>query len=60
MTFTYEIKKKTKGSRTFFYPEKNGKRFSKTLFARKYDAVGTVENWVKRFGVEKLNEMFEG
>lgn len=58
MTFTYEIKKKVKGSRTFFYPEKNGKRFSKTLFARKYDARGAVKNWVNHYGVDKLNEMF--
>lgn len=31
----------------FFAPEYNGKRFVKTLFARKYDAVSVAKEFIK-------------
>jgi len=57
-TFEYKIERKVKGSRTFYYPTKNGKRFTTTNFARKYDAKGLVKNCIKAYGIEKLEEIF--
>jgi hypothetical protein len=56
--FEYIIERKVKGTRTFYFPTKNGKRFTKTNFARKYDAKGLVKNLINQYGVEKLNEYF--
>lgn len=57
-TFEYKIERKVKGTRTFFYPTKNGKRFNNINYARKYDARGCVRNYIEHYGIEKLEEMF--
>jgi len=57
-TFQYTIESVKKGTRTFYFPTVNGKRFSRTNFARKYDAKGLVNECVKKYGVEKLNSYF--
>ena len=56
--YTIERKRKRKGTRTFFFPTKNGKRFTKTNFARKYDAERLVKDCVAKFGFEKLEKIF--
>lgn len=57
-TFEYTIVRLKKGTRTFYYPTVNGKRFNRTNFAREYDAKGLVRDCVKKYGVEKLNSFF--
>ncbi len=56
--FEYTIERKAVGSHVYFYPTKNGKRFTKTNFARKYDARGLVRQAIERYGIEKLEEIF--
>lgn len=46
------------GKRTLFYPTINGKRLTRTNFARKYDARNLVKAAVAKYGVDKLQEMF--
>ena len=56
----YEINrtKSKSGKRVMFYPTINGKRLSKTNFARKYDAKNLVKSAVAKYGAEKLEGMF--
>ena len=58
MSFEYTIERKVKGTRTFFYPVKNGKRFNNINYARLYDAKELVKQMVKIHGAEKLNQIF--
>lgn len=58
ITFEYKIERKVKGSRTFFYPTKNGKRFNKINYARKYDAEALVSKALEVYGAETLEEIF--
>ena len=58
-TFEYNIERKTKGTKTYFFPTKNGKRFTNTNFARKYDAKALVKNCIAKYGIEKLEEIFK-
>ena len=53
----YSIERVQSGSRTMFYPTVNGKRLTKTNFARKYDAVRLANNAVEQYGESKLMEM---
>jgi hypothetical protein len=57
-SISYTIGRKVKGSRTFFYPLINGKRLTRTNFARKYDARNLVKAALKDYGAEKLHEIF--
>lgn len=57
-TFEYNIEHKTKGTRTFYYPTKNGKRFNQINYARKYDAVSLVKKALEVYGEDTLEEMF--
>lgn len=56
---TYEIHrtKSRSGRRFMYYPTVNGKRLSKTNFARKYDARGLLRRAVALYGEERLLEM---
>ena len=45
------------GKRAMFYPTINGKRITKTNYARKYDAKALVRAAIEKYGVEKLQEM---
>lgn len=54
---TYQMNRKTKGTRVFFYPTINGKRLNRTNYARKYDAEALVRKYIAHYGVEKLTEM---
>ena len=54
MTLKYTLNKKIKGSKVFYYPTLNGKRFNSINYARKYDAKGLVKKLIKLYGVEKL------
>jgi len=57
--FEYTIERKTKGTRTFFFPTKNGKRFTNINYARKWEAKKLVSDSIKHFGIEKLEEIFK-
>jgi len=56
----YQINRKVKGSRTFFFPTVNGKRLSNTNFARKYDAVNLVNQIVAKYGVDRVLQICNG
>lgn len=56
-TLNYTMNRKRKGTRTFYFATLNNKRFSKTNFARKYDAKGEVKFYIKKLGINKLIEM---
>lgn len=56
-TLNYKMNRKTKGTRTFFFPTVNGKRLSGTNYARKYDAKGFVRNLINKVGIEKIIEL---
>jgi len=57
-TFEYIIETKKKGTKTFYFPTKNGKRFTNINFGRKWEAELLVKNSIKRFGIEKLEKIF--
>jgi len=50
----YKINRKIKGTKTFFFPTVNGKRLSRTNYARKYDAKGFVRVLINAWGVDKI------
>lgn len=50
----YTMNRVRKGTRTFFYPTINGKRFTKTNFLRKYDAKQLVKSCIEKYGIDKL------
>lgn len=54
---TYTMNTKQKGTRTLYFATINGKRLSKTLWARRYDAVNEVKRAVAHYGIEKLQKM---
>jgi len=54
-----KIERKIKGTRTFFYPTVNGVRLNSTNYARKYDAVSVLKNFLKRYSEEKILEMIQ-
>jgi len=45
------------GKRVLFYATINGKRLTKTNWARKYDARNVVKRAIEIYGEEKLMEM---
>jgi hypothetical protein len=51
----YEINKTATGK---FYATKNGKRFTRDNFARKWEARAVVKQAVAVLGVERLEEIF--
>ena len=53
-TLEYTINRKVKGSKTFYFPTLNNKRFNSTNFARKYDAKNLVKELIKIYGIEKI------
>lgn len=55
----YRIERKLNrtGKRIMFYPTVNGRRLTRTNFARKYDARNTLKNAVARYGEQKLYEL---
>jgi hypothetical protein len=50
----YVMKRKIKGTRTFFYPVINNKRLNSTNYARKYNAKNLVVFLLKKYGAEQL------
>ena len=57
-TLNYTMNRIAKGSKTYFYPTLNGKRFNNTNYARKYDAKGLVKLLINTYGVDFiLNKM---
>jgi hypothetical protein len=55
----YQIERKVKGSRTFYFPTIKGVRLSGTNFARKYDAINLVNQLVSKIGAEKILQLCE-
>ena len=53
-TLEYTINRKVKGSKTFYFPTLNNKRFNSTNFARKYDAKNLVKELIKIHGIKKI------
>ena len=51
---TYEIYRNAKGS---FYTLINGKRITRTNYARNYDAVGTINNAIDKLGMKRIKEI---
>lgn len=56
----YRIERKIKGTRVFFFPTVNGKRLTRTNFARKYDARATLRSAVSKYGETRLRELTLG
>ena len=53
-TLEYTINRKVKGSKIFYFPTLNNKRFNSTNFARKYDAKNLVKELIKIHGIKKI------
>lgn len=57
MEYTIHRKLNNTGKRYVYYPTINGKRITKTNWARKYDARALVKRAIDKYGVDKLQEM---
>lgn len=56
----YEINHKPSksGRHPVYYATKNGKRFSKVNYVRKYDARALVKAAIEKYGAEELERIF--
>lgn len=54
--FDFQIQRKVKGTRTFFFGTINNKRISKINFARKYDAKAQIRKVAENCTAEYLNK----
>ena len=59
MEYAIHRKLNRTGKRIVFYPTINNKRLNSTNYVRKYDARGLVKTAIAKYGVEKLEKMFE-
>lgn len=59
MEYTITRKLNKTGKRFVYFPTINGKRLTRTNYARKYDARAVVRRAITLYGVDKLNDMFK-